>query len=164
MASSYLRDAVASLDRELPVEITSMTTRVSQLAARPRFLAFLLTAFGVLAVVIAGTGLAGVTGYLVAERTREIGVRLAIGATPSRIAREVLRETAIWCLGGLALGIGLVAAFQRVLASALYSVAASDTTAWAAAICVLVMVSLLAALRPAMRAARTDPMSALRTE
>lgn len=164
LASSYLRDAIASLDRELPVDITSMTMRVSQLAARPRFLAVLLTAFGVLAVLIAGAGLAGVTGYLVTERTREIGVRLAVGATPVRIAREVLRETAIWCLAGLVLGIGLVAASQRVLASVLYTVAASDKIAWSAAICILVMVSLLAALRPAMRAARTDPMSALRTE
>ena len=164
IAAAFLREAVASVDRELPVSIDTMQQRVSELSARPRFTAFLLVAFGVLAILLAATGLAGVAGYLVTERTRDIGIRIALGATPAVVRREVLMEAVRWVAGGAALGLLLAMAFSRIVETLLYGVTPNDPLAWSAALLILSAVSLAAALRPALRASRIDPMSALRTE
>jgi putative ABC transport system permease protein len=164
LAAAVLREAVASIDRELPVSVDTMQQRVSELSARPRFTAFLLVAFGVLAILLAATGLAGVAGYLVTERTRDIGIRIALGATPAVVRREVLIEAARWVAGGAALGLLLAMAFSRIVGTLLYGVTPNDPWAWSAALLILSAVSFAAALRPALRASRIDPMSALRTE
>ena len=164
VAAAFLREAVGSIDPQLPVSIDTLEQRVSALSARPRFTAFLLVSFGLLAVLLAATGLAGVAGYLVTERTRDIGVRMAMGATPSMVRREVLAETARWIFGGAVLGILLAIGFSKAVGAFLYGVTARDPWAWTAAFVTLSLVLLAAALRPAGRASRIDPMSALRTE
>ena len=164
VAAAFLREAVGSIDPQLPVSIDTLEQRVSALSARPRFTAFLLVSFGLLAVLLAATGLAGVAGYLVTERTRDIGVRMAMGATPSMVRREVLAETARWIFGGAVLGILLAISFSKAVGAFLYGVTAHDPWAWTAAFVTLSLVLLAAALRPAARASRIDPMSALRTE
>jgi predicted permease len=163
-AVAFLREAVAAVDPELPVTVDTMQQRVSQLSARPRFTAFLLISFGFLAMILAATGLAGVAGYLVTERARDIGVRMALGATAGAIRREVLGEAARWVAGGAMLGVVVAAAASRLLASLLYGITPSDPWAWAAALAILAAVLLLSVLRPALRAARIDPAVALRAE
>jgi ABC-type antimicrobial peptide transport system permease subunit len=163
-AAAFLRDAVGSIDHELPVMIDTMGQRVSALSARHRFTAFLLVSFGILAMLVAATGLAGVTGYLVTQRTRDIGVRIALGATPGVVRREVLMEAAYWVTAGAALGIFLSMACSRLLGTLLYGVTPRDPLSWASALFVLALVSIAAALGPAIRASRIDLMSALRSE
>jgi predicted lysophospholipase L1 biosynthesis ABC-type transport system permease subunit len=164
VAAAFLREAVRAIDPQLPVSIDTLDQRISELSARPRFTAFLLVSFGLLAVLLAAAGLAGVAGYLVTERTRDIGVRMALGATPSVVRREVLAEAARWVFGGAALGILLAIAFSKALGSLLYGVTAYDPWTWTVALVTLCLVLMAAALRPAARASRIDPMSALRTE
>lgn len=163
-AAAFLREAVAAVDRELPVNIDTLQQRVSGLAARPRFTAFLLISFGVLAMLLAATGLAGVAGYLVTERTRDIGVRIALGATPAAVRRQILGEAGRWVAAGIMLGLIFAAAGSRVVRSLLYGVAPDDPAAWIAALVIMGVVLLAAALRPAVRASRIDPMKALRSE
>jgi hypothetical protein len=162
--AAFLRDTVASLDNELPVTIVAMHQRVTDLSARPRFTAFLLVAFAVLALVLAAAGLSGVAAYLVAERTRDIGVRMALGATPAAIRRHVLGEAARWVIGGAVVGLLFASAAARSVAALLYGVSPHDVWAWTAALAVLSGVLLISALLPAVRAARIDPMRALRSE
>ena len=163
-AAAYIRERIGVIDRELPVTIATMNERVSQLSARPRFTAFLLVAFGALAMLLAAVGLAGVAGYLVTERTRDIGVRMAVGATPANVRSEVLSEAARWVLAGTALGAFMSAGTARLISSFLFGVIPADPWAWSATMFVLAIVSGLAVLRPANRAARIDPMVALRSE
>ena len=101
--AALLKRAVAEIDGQLPVTISTLDQQVSELSARPRFTAVVLVSFGVLAMLLAATGLAGVAGYLVTERTRDIGIRIALGATPGVVQREVLWESARWVLAGASL-------------------------------------------------------------
>ena len=137
--AGFLRDAVAAVDAELPVNVETMEQRVASLSARPRFTAFLLVSFGVLALLLASAGVAGMAGYLVAERSRDIGVRIALGATPAIVRKEVLGETARWVGGGAVLGALLAVAGTRLVRTLLYGVAPQDPWAWAAALAILAL-------------------------
>jgi ABC-type antimicrobial peptide transport system permease subunit len=152
------------VDPELPVNVETMEQRVASLSARPRFATFLLVSFGVLALLLAAAGVAGVAGYLVAERSRDIGVRMALGATPEVVRREILAETARWVAGGTVLGALLAVAGTRLVRTLLYGVVPHDAWAWGGALAVLAIATFGAALRPALRASQIDPMSALRAE
>jgi putative ABC transport system permease protein len=163
-AASALRAAVGEIDSTVPVYVESVRHRVSALAARPRFDAALLALFAAMGLLLASIGLYGVMAFLVAQRTQEIGVRMAIGASPAAIAGMVLGSAARWTVAGAILGIiGSLAAAQA-LKSILFGVAAHDVLALAGSAGVLIVVALLAVWLPARRAAAVDPVTALRVE
>ena len=124
----------------------------------------LLTAFAIVALLIAITGLYGITAFVVAQRTREIGLRVALGAAPTRIAALVLREAVALAATGAALGTAGAISAARWLSSTMYGVTASETRVYAAAAIALGLATIAAAWGPARRAARIDPMRALRAE
>jgi predicted permease len=163
-AAAFLKQAVADLDPVLPVTIEPADDQVSRLTERPRFIAWLLSAFAGFALLLAAAGLYGVASYLVTQRTRDIGVRIALGASPADISRQVVAEAGRWIVAGTLLGCALAWAGTRALEAQLYEVSSRDPLSWIAALGVLAVALLLAVLRPAARAARVDPMEALRAE
>jgi putative ABC transport system permease protein len=163
-AVSFLKTAVADLDSQIPVIIEALDVQVARLTERPRFLALLLSAFAGLALLLAATGVYGVASYLVTQRTRDIGVRIALGAAPADISRQVVSEAGRWIAAGASLGCALAWAATRAIQAQLYGVSSRDPLSWVAALAVLGAVLLLAVLRPASRAARVDPMEALRAD
>ncbi|HUE85723.1 MAG TPA: ABC transporter permease [Vicinamibacterales bacterium] len=136
---------------------------IESLAQRKAVLG-LVTAFAVVALVLASIGLYGVMAYAVANRRRELGIRLALGAKRSEVMREVLRHGLTMMGVGLVIGLAGVAATGRLLASELYQVPSGDPLAIAGTAAMVGMVAVLASLIPAMRAARVDPISVLRSE
>jgi hypothetical protein len=162
--AKLLRAQIAALDPMLPITIETMNQKVSKLAQRPKFNAVLLGLFAGMGVLLAAIGLYGLISFLVAQRTQEIGVRMALGATPGQIAKLVLAHAARWTLAGIVLG--LISSFwaTKALAALLFKVPEKDPMAMGAAITLLVVVVLLAAWIPSRRAALVDPMLALRHE
>jgi putative ABC transport system permease protein len=163
-AVAFLKQAVADLDPQLPVTVQRLDAEVARQTERPRFLAWLLSAFAGLALLLAAAGLYGVASYLVTQRTRDIGVRIALGAAPADISRQVVSEAGCWIAAGAVLGCALAWAGTRALKAQLYGVSSHDPVSWIAALGVLCVALLLAVLRPASRAARVDPMEALRAD
>ena len=162
--SKWIRSEVAALDSTLPVTLETMPQRVGQLAARPRFNAWLLSLFSAFALCLSAFGLYGVMTFLVAQRTQEIGVRMALGATPAIIAKLVLLEAARWTLVGVAFGL-LGSWFAALwLNSLLFRVSARDPLSVGVTLLVLIVVTFGAAWVPSRRAAKVDPMVALRCE
>jgi len=162
--ASWMRSETGSLDATLPVTIETMSQRVGKLTERPRFNALLLCLFAGIALLLAAVGIYGVVGFLVVERTREIGVRLALGATPKSILKMVLSSVARCTIGGAMLGLLGAWFCTRLLESLLFEVRAHDPVVFGLAIFALVAVALFAAWIPARRAMRVDPMIALRYE
>jgi putative ABC transport system permease protein len=163
-AAAFLKQAVADLDPQLPVTIEFLGDEVAQLTERPRFLAWLLSSFAGLALLLAAAGLFGVASYLVTQRKRELAVRIALGAAPGRLARQVIGEAGRWIAAGATGGALLAWAVGRVLASQLFEVAAADPISWAAAFTVLGVALLTAVAPPAVRAAHVDPIVALQAD
>jgi len=164
-AARLLRETVADLDRALPVQVETLSQSTSRLSSRPRFNATLIGLFAAFGLALAAFGLYGVLGYLVAQRTREIGIRMALGATPEAVSRMVLGRAGRWLLCGLACGIALSAGVSRALHSLLYGVVSErDPSAWALSAAALLIAVLAAAWLPSRRAAGVDPMVALRHE
>lgn len=160
-----VRQLVTSLDANIPVtEVHTMNELLSLQLAQSRFAMVLLGAFAALALVLTVVGLYGVMAYSVARRTREIGLRLALGAERARVMRMVLRDAAI--LLGAGISIGLVAALfsGSLLTKMLYGAGPRDPLILAAVCAGVAMAGLLAAYLPALRAASIEPMEALRTE
>ncbi len=137
---------------------------LSQIIAIPRLAAFLLGSFSVLALVIALVGVQGVLEYSVAQRVREIGVRLAIGATPRAIVRQILRQAFVWAGLGLVIGVAGALMVSGLLASVLYGVRAVDPMTAVITCAVLFVAVAFAAWRPARHASRIDPVASLRSE
>jgi putative ABC transport system permease protein len=162
--SQWIRSEVAALDPTLPVALETMPKRVSQLAARPRFNTWLLSLFSVFALCLSALGLYGVMAFLVAQRTPEIGVRMALGATPGIIAKLVLFEAVRWMSVGVAFGLLGSWFAARWLNSLLFRVSARDPLSLGVTPLVLIVVTLAAAWVPSRRAAKVDPMVALRCE
>jgi predicted permease len=159
-----VRAEVAALDPTLPVEIETIQQRLSKLAERPRFNALLLGIFASLGLLLAAIGLYGVISFLVAQRSQEIGVRMALGAAPASITRLVLRQALLWTTAGGALGVVGSLFAVRLLDRMLFHVSAKDPGTLGAALAILVGVALAAAWIPSRRAARVDPMQVLRRE
>jgi len=163
-AALWVRATVSALDPTLPVNIETLDQRVGKLAQRPRFNAWLLGLFAGMGLLLSAIGLYGVVSFLVAQRTREIGVRMALGATPGAVARLVLGHAARWTFAGAALGVIASLFAARLLAAMLFHVSARDPWVLAVAVAVLWAIAMLAAWVPSRRAARVDPMQALRQE
>jgi len=160
-----LRQDVGALDRELPIaNLRPMTSLIGTSVAERRFIMMLLTTFATVAVALAAIGIYGVLAYLVGQRTREIGVRLAIGATPPEIAWMFIREGAMLAAAGLVCGIAGALSATRMLSASLFGVTAADPLTFGLVAAGLAAVALLAAFVPARRAARVDPTNALRDD
>jgi predicted permease len=163
--ASAIRDAVASIDAAQPVyDVKTMRERVAASLAPRVFVVELLALFGGIALALAIFGLYGVLAYAVAQRSHEIGIRMALGATRDRVLNSVLFSSLRMALWGLIAGIVLATLAGRMISSELYRVSAFDPTIMIAACFALVAIALLAGLVPAWRAMRIDPASALRIE
>jgi predicted permease len=160
----WIKREFAALDPALPVTIGSMQQRVGRLVDRPRFNAFLLTLFAAMGVLLAAIGLYGVMAFLVGQRTPEIGVRMALGATPGAITRLVLSRAAAWTLAGALSGLAGALFATRAIQSMLFEVPARDPWTFLVVLPVLLVIALGAAWVPTVRASRVDPMTALRHE
>ncbi len=162
--AGWIRKELADIDPEMPVSISTMQQRVGKLAARPRFNALLLALFAGVGVLLAMIGLYGVMAFLVGQRTQEIGVRMALGATPRDITQMVLSRAARWTVAGLVCGlIGSLFA-TRILRSMLFDVPERDPWTYGMVLPLLLLIALAAAWIPSRRAARVHPMTALRHE
>jgi ABC-type antimicrobial peptide transport system permease subunit len=160
----WIRSETAAIDPTVPVTIEGMTTRVGKLAQRPRFTAVLLSLFACMGVLLAGIGIYGVVGFLVAQQTREIGIRMALGATPRNVLTMVLLNVMRWTVAGAALGFLGAWLGARFLESLLFEVRAHDPFLLGLSLFVLLAVAFFAAWIPARRAMCVDPMVALRYE
>jgi predicted permease len=163
-AEELLRAAIRQVDPAVPVEVKTMEARVDTFLTRPRFETGLLLMFAFTGLALAGIGLYGLISFLVEERTREIGVRIALGATPGAVARLVASDGVRWTGAGAVMGIAGCVGLLRLLRGLLYEVRVLDLRVFAGAIAVLVTVAILAAWLPARRAARIEPVVALRHE
>jgi predicted permease len=163
-AAGWLRSEIAALDPAVPVDIETIDQRIGKLTQRPRFSAVLLGIFAGVGILLAAIGLYGLMSFLVAQRAQEIGVRMALGATPGAISWMVLSRAARSALAGVAGGVVGSLFAARLLQAMLFQVSAFDALTLAPALTVLLAVALLAAWIPSRRAARLDPMQALRQE
>jgi predicted permease len=160
-----VRSAVASVDPNVPVfGLQTMDERFAESVAQPRFMMMLIGLFAAVAVVLASIGLYGVIAYGVSERTREIGIRLALGARQQDVQRMILRTGSALAVVGIAIGLAAAFAGARVLSSQLYGVEPIDALTMITAVLVLLPVALLASWIPARRATRVDPAITLRME
>jgi predicted permease len=160
-----VRDAIRSVDRDQPItELVPMTTIVGEAMAVPRFLTALVALFGLLALVLAAIGIYGVVAYVVGWRRREIGIRVALGAPANTVVGWALWSGLAPVAAGLVVGVVAALMSARLLAGALYDVRPTDPAVFAAVMVLLALVSVVAAGIPALRAARVDPIMALRAE
>jgi putative ABC transport system permease protein len=157
--------AVRALDPELPLaDVRTMEEVVEATLARPRTVATLLTAFALMALLLAGVGVYGVMAYSVSQRTQEIGVRMALGATPQSVFRLVLGQAMRLVVIGIVIGVSAAAVLTRTLETLLYQTEPLDPATFAATALVLVVVATIACYVPARRGTRIAPVEALRAE
>jgi len=160
-----IRQEVRALDAGLPVFNAATLAEVTSISLVPaRIAGGLLGALGLLALVLAALGIYGVLSFLVRSRTREIGIRVAIGATPGAVAAMVVRQTMTWTVGGAVLGLTLAFLLTRFIASFLYGISPTDPVTFGGVTLLLAFVAGVATLVPAMRASRLDPLVALRDQ
>lgn len=159
MVAQAMRGAVRAVDPEQPIEsIMTMTERLGTIVAEPRFRSLLLGVFAAIALSLAAIGVYGVLAYGVTARTRELSIRIALGATPKTVVALVLRNSARLTVPGLLLGVAASLGATRVLSSFLFHVRPIDPVTFITATLVLLFVALIAAYAPARRAARIDPV------
>jgi putative ABC transport system permease protein len=160
-----IRRVIRSLDPSLPVvDVMTMEEVIETTLARPRTVATLLTAFAFIALVLAGVGVYGVMAYSVAQRTQEIGVRMALGATPTSVFGLVLGQALKLVAAGVVAGIAAAAAVTRALETLLFQTEPLDIPTFAGTVAILITVALIASYVPARRGTRVAPVDALRAE
>jgi predicted permease len=165
LAGPAVQAAIRALDGTLPVfDVRSFDMVLKDRADKQRGVSALLAAFGLLALLLAALGLYGVMAYAVTRRTREMGVRLALGATPAQLTRLIAGDGLRLALTGVAIGGTLALPLAQVLGALIFGVQIADLAAFAGTCALLVAVALVAAVLPARRAARLDPIVALRHE
>jgi ABC-type antimicrobial peptide transport system permease subunit len=162
--AKQLRDAVAELDSTLPVETSTLAQVVSSLAVRPRFSATLLTLFATLGLLLAAAGIYGLVSVLTVQRTQEIAIRIALGATPASVMRIMVAQVSMWIVLGAGAGIFSSLLAARWVRALLFGIEPNDPLTLAEAAVALLAVGLVAAYVPARRAAMVDPVVALRYE
>jgi putative ABC transport system permease protein len=155
---------VDSTNRVTVDQVTTLDREVARRLARPAFFLALTGTFAVVAIALAAAGLYGVMAFVVAARRHDIGVRLALGASPRRIARDVVGSGALLTAGGLVLGAGFAVVSTRATESLLFGVTPGDPVTYAVAAALLTIVSLAACVVPAVRARRVDPLEVLRAD
>ncbi|HEX8128492.1 MAG TPA: ABC transporter permease [Pyrinomonadaceae bacterium] len=161
--AAAVRNEVQAVDRDQPVyEIQSMEQVVDRSAAQQTFSMLLLSIFAGLALILAVIGVYAIVASSVAQRTQEIGVRMALGATPGNILKLIIRQGIVYVLIGLAIGLVAAFAMTRAIESLLYQIKATDPLTFGVAVAALIGVALLALYIPARRAAKLEPMNALR--
>jgi putative ABC transport system permease protein len=162
---STVRAAVGAIDPLAPLDrIQTMEQLVAASTGEPRFRTFLLAALSLLALAMASVGIYGVTSYTVVQRTREIGIALAVGASGGAILRQVLGRAAILIAAGLAVGLAAAVGLTRLISGLLFGVTPLDLPTFAGVSVLLFAVACVASYLPARRATRIDPMVALRSE
>jgi predicted permease len=160
-----IRRLVLAQDPQQPIyDVRPMEARLSGSSSQPRFLSLLLGLFAAVAATLAAIGIYGVMSYTVAQQTRELGIRMALGAESTSVLRLVLNKGLVLAGIGIALGVGGALALGKVVATQLFQTRAADPTVFAVMSAGLVAVAHLATLVPARRATRVDPMVALRSE
>jgi len=163
--AASIRKEVWATDKDLPVSnMKLMNELISNSVAQPRFYVILLSVFAGLALVLAAVGVYGVMSYSVTLRTRDIGIRMALGARPADIFKHIVGQALLLALIGLGIGIVLAITSTRVMSSLLYGINATDPLTLVATSLMLLAVALLASYVPARRATKVDPMVALRYE
>jgi putative ABC transport system permease protein len=163
--ASRLREEVWAVDPDIPLSnVTTMNRLLSEALAQPRFNAFVLGFFGTTALALAALGIYGVLSTTVAQRTHEIGIRMALGARSAEVVRMVVRQGMRWTLAGLVLGLAGALAATPVFRSLLFGVGPTDPGTYALVGAFLASVALFASYVPARRASRVEPLSALRHE
>jgi putative ABC transport system permease protein len=164
-AARSIRNAIHSVDADLPItNVTTLTSLVDDSLAQPRFSMLLLGVFAGFALILASIGIYGVISYSVAQRTREIGVRVALGASRTDVFGMILSQGARLAGFGIAIGVATAFAVTRLLAGFLYGVRPADPVTFISVCALLIGVALLASYLPARRAMRVDPLVALRHE
>jgi predicted permease len=162
---SDLRAAVREMDKTVPVyQVSTLEDYVSNSAAQPRFQTFLVTCFAGIGLILASIGLYGLLSYMVAERTLEIGLRMALGARRSDVLGMIVRRGLTLALVGVVAGISIAAGATRLLSGMLYGIRPTDPLTFALTAAVFLLVSIAASGVPAYRAARMDPMTSLREQ
>ncbi len=163
VSAAAFRNAVRQLNPELPIaRLKSMDEVVAHAFARQRFNMVLLTVFGSIALVLASIGLYGVLSFVVAQRSHEIGIRLALGGRPMDVVRMVVGQGLLLAVVGLSIGLLATAATARVLSTLLFGVGTTDAFTYVTVSALLLVVALVAAYVPARRATRVDPLTAMR--
>ena len=163
--ASEVSTAIRDIDRDVAItDIRTLQDLLYDSVSQPRFRTALIALFGAVALLLSGIGIYGVISYSVAQRTNEIGVRMALGAPRASVLREIVGSGALLAAAGALLGCGGALALTRLLASLLYATSAADALTLATVTVILLSVAVLASLIPALRATRIDPVAALRYE
>ena len=163
--AAAVRDHVAGLDPNQPVsDIKTMNQVIDERSSTKRLMTWTLAIFALIALLLAGTGIYAVISYAVAQRTHEIGIRIALGARPRDIFKLVVGQGATLIIAGLTLGLAGAFALTRVMAEMIFAVSATDPVTFISVSVLLALVALVACYAPARRATRVDPMEALRHE
>jgi putative ABC transport system permease protein len=161
---SSVREAVREIDSSAAIDnVATMQQILSNALSRPRLFAVLAAAFAIVAAGLAAIGVYGVTAYLVTQRTRELAVRLALGARPAKLLLMVIRQNVAWTVAGLLMGVAGSTALSRYLQGVLFGIPPLDPMAFAGVPAMFLLVTILATLIPARRIAQVDPLVALRT-
>jgi putative ABC transport system permease protein len=156
---------MAAVDPDLPIgDISSLQAEVEQNVDEPKFRAMVMGTFAVLALVLAAVGVFGLISYTVAQRTREIGIRMALGAAPRQVLIPVIREGLILALAGVAVGLAGAFVASRALTAFLFGVGAADPLTFTGVALLMLAVATAASYIPSRRALKVDPMIALRAE
>jgi ABC-type antimicrobial peptide transport system permease subunit len=164
-AIGLIENQIYSVDRNEPVfDVKTMRERLTDSLAPQRFHLLLIGIFAGIAVLLAAVGVYGVTSYLVTQRTRELGIRIAMGARLQHVLALVLGENVRWAIAAILTGIAGAFLLTRYLSSMLYGITASDPLTFTIMPVVLALIATLASLIPALRALRIDPNTALREE
>jgi putative ABC transport system permease protein len=163
------RNVVGELDSTLALaKLTTMDELLYDAVAKPRFVTTLLGVLAALALLLSAIGIYGVMSYSVAQRTRELGIRMALGAEPARVRRMVLEQGLVLGVAGIVIGtivaLAVNVALKRVLAEMLFKVSAVDPWTFGSVVAAMLGVALIACWAPAARATRVDPMVALRED